>query len=80
MNSSLRPIFWGSTLSEGKDYVVAVDRSGLENSNVSNSLSSPSREGKQFGGWALSAGGAKHCDTNDIDGIAAGITLYAIWN
>lgn len=79
-NSSLRPVFWGSALSESKDFVVSVVKSGLENSNISNSLSSPSRKGKEFGGWALSAGGGKHCDTSGIDELADDVALYAVWN
>ncbi len=81
-NSSYRPVVWGCTLSEAKDFVTGVKKSkgSVTNKNDSNTISMPNREGYVFRGWATKSD-AKD-PTYGTDGILAvrdGSVLYAIW-
>ena len=81
-NSSYRPVIWGCTLSEGKDYVVSFTKSAatVENKNSSNVIALPAREGYVCIGWNTNSAAtdATYTAENIVD-VAEGRKLYAIW-
>lgn len=81
-NSSYRPVVWGCTLSEGKDYVVSFTKNELtvDNKNASNTLSLPTRSGYTCIGWNTNAAATEAIYTpENIMEVTDGRRLYAIW-
>ena len=81
-NSSYRPVVWGCTLSDAKDFVDSVTKGNgsVTNKNDSNTISIPYRAGYVFAGWATRPDATE--PTHGVDGILAvksGSVLYAIW-
>lgn len=70
-NSSYRPVIWGCTLSEGKDYVVSLEKKagGITHKNDSNTLCAPIKEGYIFLGWSV-----------ESDATVAEYTAESIYN
>ena len=82
-NSSYRPTVWGCTLSENKDYVVALAKKSdtVLNRNSSNTISDPTRVGYTFGGWGTNSTATTASYTSEtLTDAPNGRTLYAIWN
>ena len=81
-NSSYRPVIWGCTLSDDKDYVVSFTKSAatVENKNTSNVIALPTREGYVCIGWNTNSAAteATYTGENIVD-VADGRKLYAIW-
>ena len=81
-NSSRRPVFWGSTLSEDGSYVnsVTLTPQVLGYINESNTIGSPVRAGYTFVGWAATAGATSaQYQSDELATVPAGTTLYAVW-
>lgn len=81
-NSSYRPVVWDCTLSEGKDYVVSFTKgeTTIENKNMSNTLSLPTREGYECIGWHTNAAATEAVYTmQTIVDVTDGRRLYAVW-
>lgn len=81
-NSSYRPVIFGCTLSEDKDYVVALPKQegSILNRNSSNSISDPVRAGYTFGGWGTHSTAVEEAYTSaTLDQAPDQRTLYAIW-
>ena len=81
-NSSYRPVIWGCTLSEDKDYVVSFTKSAstVENKDQTNEISLPTRVGYTCNGWSGNASSTKADYTAEtIVDAAEGRKLYAIW-
>ena len=81
-NSSYRPVVWGCTLSEAKDHVASVKKSGasVTNKNESNTISAPYKAGYVFDGWATRSGATDA--EYGVDGILRvkdGTVLYAVF-
>ena len=81
-NSSYRPVVWGCTLSDEKDYVYSVKKvsGSVTFKNDSNTISMPYREGYTFVGWATRADATE--PTYDVSGVFVAkneSVLYAIW-
>ena len=82
-NSSYRPVVWGCTLSEAKDHVVSVKKSGatVTNKNDSNTISAPYMEGCVFVGYATSPNAtAPVYGADGILSVKDGSVLYAIFD
>ncbi len=81
-NSSYRPVVWGCTLSEEKDYVISHERKlgGITHKNDSNTLSAPIRAGYSFLGWSLSPSSEfPEYTAENMANAENGVTLYAVW-
>ncbi|HIZ10031.1 MAG TPA: leucine-rich repeat protein [Candidatus Borkfalkia avicola] len=80
-NSSYCPVVWGVVFSEEGNYVVSVEigENALSYVNAGSALSSPMREGFIFMGWSTQEGGTAVYQTNDLDSVPVGTTLYAVW-
>ena len=81
-NSSYRPVVWGCTLSENKDYVVSFTKNEatIDNKNASNTLSLPTRPGFTCVGWNTNAAATEAVYTpENIMEVTDGRRLYAIW-
>ena len=81
-NSGYRPVVWGCTLSEEKDYVLSYGKEAgsIKNLNATNTLSDPTRAGWVFLGWGAnsSATNASYTSAN-LNEAPDGRRLYAIW-
>ncbi len=80
-NSSYRPVVWGCTLSEHKDYVVSVVKTdaAVINRNPVNTLSSPTRAGYSFIGWSTDAEGTAEYTAEELAEAPNDSLLYALW-
>lgn len=80
-NSSYRPVVWGCVLSEDKTYVtsVAVKDGFITELGQSTTISAPTRKGYTFVGWALSENGEVVYSANELQTVANGTVLYAVW-
>lgn len=79
-NSSYRPAVWGCTLA-GEGYVVSFVKTadGITDTNVSNALSAPLRDGYVFAGWATAEDGAAEYACDELDDVPDGTVLYSVW-
>ena len=81
-NSSFRPVICGVTLSEGDaPYIVSFTKSEEGVLYLAmGGLAVPSREGYVFGGWATEPNGETAVYTTEqLEEVANGTTLYAVW-
>lgn len=81
-NSSYRPVVWGCTLSQSKDYVVGFEKKpgAITNKNSSNTLSAPILKGYTFVGWSSKSGSTEAQYTAEsIYGAENGATYFAIY-
>ena len=81
-NSSYRPVFWGCTLSEDKQYIVSFVKQSDNPVNISKAdiIAPPSRNGYVFEGFSTSpdATSAEYTLTN-ITEAADGTVIYSVW-
>ncbi len=81
-NSSYRPVVWGCTLSEDRDYVVSVSvgEKTFENLNRYKQLTSATREGYVFLGWSTDpAATSAEYSAELLSGVPVGTTVYSVW-
>ena len=80
-NSLMRPVVWGSVLSEDKSYVVAlkVTENTFEYADDFRSLDAPRRSGYVFVGWSTSENGEAVYDGKSVVTAPIGTVLYAVW-
>lgn len=80
-NSLMRPVVWGSVLSEDKSYVVAlkVTENTFEYADDFRSLDAPRRSGYIFVGWSISENGEAVYDGKSVVTAPIGTLLYAVW-
>lgn len=79
-NSSYRPVVWGCSVSE-EGYLLSFVKTSLSvtNLNASNALSAPLREGYVFAGWSSVQNGETEYQSDGLDEVLEGTTLYAVW-
>ncbi len=81
-NSTHCPIVWGCTLSEDGTYVCAVTKTKdfVTIKDISKVLTSPTREGYEFIGWAYGPDDAiAAVSMENLQAAADGTVLYAVW-
>ena len=80
-NSFMRPVVWGSVLSEDKSYVVSlnVTENTFEYADDFRALSAPRRSGYVFVGWSLTEDGDIAYDEKSVVKAPVGTVLYAVW-
>lgn len=80
-NSLMRPVVWGSVLSEDKSYVVSlnVTENTFEYADDFRALSAPRRSGYVFVGWSLTEDGDIAYDEKSVVKAPVGTVLYAVW-
>lgn len=76
-NISKRPVVWGCTLSENKDYVVSFTKTADNIENLT-ALRAPCREGYIFEGW-FSFEDEQIYNAANIYSVQDGVTLFAVW-
>ena len=82
-NSSYRPIVWGCTLSENKDYVVSFEKKdgGISYKNDSNVISAPIKAGYVFVGWTSIHGSTvAEYTAEEIYSAENGRVYYAVYD
>ncbi len=81
-NSGYRPVVWNCTLSEDGKYVVSFLKTtdGILNSDATNGISAPLREGYVFSGWsAQTETGEVIYSLAELEEIPDGTVLTAVW-
>lgn len=80
-NSLMRPVVWGSVLSEDKSHVVSlnVTENTFEYADDFRALSAPRRSGYVFVGWSLTEDGDIAYDEKSVVKAPVGTVLYAVW-
>lgn len=79
-NTSYRPVIYGVTLSQDKDYVVSFTKTAQSVQNAKgNTVHAPERAGYAFAGWATEEGGEAVYAANDLIDVPDGTVLFAVW-
>lgn len=81
-NSGMRPVVFGCTLSEDKNYVVSFvnSKANVLNDKAKNGFAEPSREGYVFAGWKTSVDGEeKIFSLSEYSDIPEDATITVIW-